>query len=69
MMDDKNEENCLECRLASGAGLAVGSLYMYRQSLNQKTKFNKNGMLIISAGKYIVYGINICQKCLLIYFS
>lgn len=51
MSDDKNENDCLACRLMGSAGLALGSFIIYRQSLNQKTKFNKIGMLLISTGK------------------
>lgn len=49
-MENKNEEDCLGCRLVSGGGLALAGLYIYRQSLNQKTQFNKFGTLLISVG-------------------
>lgn len=51
----QNDEDCLGCRLVSGGGLALGALFIYRQSLNQKTKFNKIGMLMISSGKILLY--------------
>lgn len=51
----QNDEDCLGCRLVSGGGLALGALFIYRQSLNQKTKFNKIGMLMISSGKRLLY--------------
>lgn len=49
-MESEADADCLACRLVSSAGLALAAAYIYRQSMNQKTKFNRNGMLVISAG-------------------
>lgn len=54
-MENKEDDDCLGCRLVSGGGLAIGSLYIYRQSLHQKTRFNRYGMLMISTGKIYLF--------------
>lgn len=54
-MENKTDSDCLACRLTSGAGLALAATYIYRQSINQKTKFNRNGMLLISAGMNLFF--------------
>lgn len=45
--------DCLECRVASGGGLILASIYLYCQASN-KTKFNKTGILFVSAGKSLI---------------
>lgn len=54
-MGNKQDDDCLGCRLASGGGLFLAAIYIYRQSLNQKTKFNRNGMFLISAGIFFKF--------------
>lgn len=43
------EEDCLGCRLVSGGGLIAAGAFIYYQA-SSKTKFNKTGMIIVSAG-------------------
>lgn len=60
-MENKNKTDstdCLACRVVSSGGLAIAAAYVYRQSMNQKTKFNRNGMLLISTGTNLFFSLS-----------
>lgn len=51
VLSKRHDEDCLACRLVSGIGVIGIGAYSFTMANSQKTKFNKNAMILLSFGR------------------